>query len=53
MGVPATGKQIVVPSIGFTLIAHGKIAEWWNAPDRLSWMLQIDTLPEFGKTVKN
>ena len=53
MGVPATGKQMVVPIIGFAKIAHGKIAEWWNSPDRLSWMQQIGALPEFGKTVKN
>ena len=53
MGVPATGKQIVVSIIGFVKIVHGKIAEWWNSPDRLSWMQQIDALPEFGKPAKN
>jgi len=49
MGVPATDKRIIVPIIGFAKIINGKIAEWWNSPDRLSWMQQIDALPEFGK----
>ena len=49
MGVPATGKQVVVPIFGFVKTAHGKIAEWWNSPDRLSWMQQIGALPEFSK----
>ena len=53
MGFPATGKEIVVPIIGFAKIAQGKIAEWWNSPDRLSWMQQIVELPELGKLAKN
>jgi predicted ester cyclase len=52
MGVPPTGKQFVVPVIGFAKITQGKIAEWWNYPDRLSWMQQIGALPEFGKSAK-
>ncbi|MBD3206935.1 hypothetical protein GF319_11425 [Candidatus Bathyarchaeota archaeon] len=46
MGVPASGKEIVVSVIGFAKIEQGKIAEWWNFPDRLSWMQQIGALPE-------
>jgi predicted ester cyclase len=53
MGVPATDKRIIVPIIGFAKIINGKIAEWWNSPDRLSWMQQIDALPEFGKPAKH
>jgi steroid delta-isomerase-like uncharacterized protein len=45
MGIPASGKQVVVPVIGIALLAEGKIAEWWNSPDRLSWMQQIGALP--------
>jgi len=45
MGTPATGKQIVVPVIGMARLAGGKIAEWWNSPDRLSWMQQIGAVP--------
>jgi len=49
MGVPATGTQVVVPIFGFAKITNGKIAEWWNSPDRLSWMQQIGVLPEIKK----
>ena len=49
MGIQASGKQIVVPIIGIARLIDGKIAEWWNSPDRLSWMQQIGALPEFGK----
>ena len=45
MGVPPTGKQVIVPVIGFAKITQGKIAEWWNYPDRLSWMQQIGAIP--------
>jgi predicted ester cyclase len=45
MGVPASGKEIEVSVIGFARITQGKIAEWWNYPDRLSWMQQIGALP--------
>ena len=45
MGISASGKQISVPVIGFAQLAQGKIAEWWNSPDRLSWMQQIGALP--------
>ena len=45
MGTEASGKQIVVPVIGMAQIAQGKIAEWWNSPDRLSWMQQIGAIP--------
>jgi steroid delta-isomerase-like uncharacterized protein len=41
MGTPASGKQIVVPVIGIARLADGKVTEWWNSPDRLSWMQQI------------
>ncbi|MFX1266145.1 MAG: ester cyclase [Promethearchaeota archaeon] len=43
--VPASGKQVVVPVIGMAQIVEGKIAEWWNSPDRLSWMQQIGAVP--------
>ena len=45
MGITASGKQIVVPVSGFAKITEGKIAEWWNSPDRLSWMQQIGAVP--------
>ena len=45
MGTPASGKQIIVPVIGMARLAGGKVAEWWNSPDRLSWMQQIGAIP--------
>ena len=45
MGIPPSGKQISVPVIGIARLADGKIAEWWNSPDRLSWMQQIGAVP--------
>jgi len=45
MGIPASGKQIAVPIIGIARLAGDKIAEWWNSPDRLSWMQQIGAIP--------
>ncbi len=45
MGIPASGKQIAVPVIGIAQLTDGKVAEWWNSPDRLSWMQQIGAIP--------
>jgi predicted ester cyclase len=45
MGIKASGKPIAVPVIGMARVASGKIAEWWNSPDRLSWMQQIGAVP--------
>lgn len=44
MGVPSSGKEVAVPVVGFAKIAKGRIAEWWNFPDRLSWMQQIGAI---------
>jgi len=45
MGIPASGKQISVGVVGFAKFNQGKITEWWNSPDRLSWMQQIGAIP--------
>ena len=45
MGVPASGKQISVPTIGMARIAGDKVAEWWNSPDQLGLMQQLGALP--------
>ncbi|MHA1951383.1 MAG: ester cyclase [Candidatus Thorarchaeota archaeon] len=44
-GIPARGKHVVVTVSGIAKISDGKIAEWWNYPDRLSWMQQIGAIP--------
>jgi steroid delta-isomerase-like uncharacterized protein len=41
MGIPASNRVIIVPVIGMARLKEGKIYEWWNSPDRLSWMQQI------------
>ena len=43
--IPASGKQIKVPIIGIAHLFNGRIAKWWNLPDRLSWMQQIGAIP--------
>ena len=53
MGVQASGTKVVVPIFGFAKIINGKIAEWWNSPDRLSWMQQIGALPKSNKVKKS
>jgi predicted ester cyclase len=45
MGIPASGKQVVVTVTGIAHLSEGKIVEWWNFPDRLSWMQQIGAIP--------
>jgi predicted ester cyclase len=45
MGISASGKQIAVSVFGIAQIVEGKIAKWWNSPDRLSWMQQIGAIP--------
>jgi steroid delta-isomerase-like uncharacterized protein len=44
-GIPASGNQVEVVVVGIAKISEGKIAEWWNYPDRLSWMQQIGAIP--------
>ena len=41
MGIPASNREIIVPVIGMARLKEGKIYQWWNSPDRLSWMQQI------------
>lgn len=53
MGVQANGTRVIVPIFGFAKIVNGKISEWWNSPDRLSWMQQIGALPKSSKAKKS
>ncbi|MBP1743090.1 MAG: hypothetical protein H6Q58_68 [Firmicutes bacterium] len=41
MGLPASGREIAVPVVGMARLKEGKVYEWWNSPDRLSWMQQL------------
>jgi steroid delta-isomerase-like uncharacterized protein len=44
-GMPATGKQIVVPQIAVHRIQNGKIAEVWVSSDDVSMMQQLGLMP--------
>ena len=45
MGIPATGKEIVLTSILISRIAEGKIAEEWEEYDGYSFMRQLGAFP--------
>jgi len=49
MGIPATGKQIVVKGIEVFRIADGKIAELWASMDNLGMMQQLGVIPPMGE----
>ena len=49
MGIPATGKQIVVKGIEVFRIADGKIAELWASMDNLGLMQQLGVIPPMGE----
>jgi steroid delta-isomerase-like uncharacterized protein len=44
-GMPATGKQIVVPQIAIHRIQNGKIVEVWVSSDDISMMKQLGLMP--------
>jgi len=45
MGVPATGKQIVVKGVEIDKIVGGKIVETWDFLDSLGMMTQLGVIP--------
>lgn len=45
LGVPATGKPMIITGIDFTRVVDGKIAEHWAQFDAASLMVQIGALP--------
>ena len=49
MGIPATGKRIVVKGIEVFRIADGKIAELWASMDNLGMMQQLGVIPPMGE----
>ena len=48
MGIPATGKHVVVPGLDMLRFANGKIAEHWGGPDQMSLMQQLGVVPSRG-----
>jgi steroid delta-isomerase-like uncharacterized protein len=49
MGIPATGKQIVVKGIEVFHIVDGKITEVWASMDNLGMMQQLGVIPPMGE----
>lgn len=49
MGIPATGKPIVVKGIEMFLIVDGKIAELWAVMDNLGMLQQLGVIPPMGE----
>ena len=45
MGVPASGKQVVMGGIGIYRVAGGKITDLWVVSDDLTLMQQIGAFP--------
>ena len=49
MGIPPTGKAIVVKGMEVFRIADGKIAENWISQDNLGMMQQLGVIPPMGE----
>jgi steroid delta-isomerase-like uncharacterized protein len=49
MGIPPTGKQVVVKGIQVFRIFEGKIAEVWSSSDDLGMMQQLGVIPPMGE----
>lgn len=45
MGMPATGKSVVVPGIELFRLRDGKIVEFWRKDDDVSLMVQLGMIP--------
>jgi steroid delta-isomerase-like uncharacterized protein len=48
MGIPATGKEIVVTGNNIFRIANGKIIECWAQMDAMGMMQQLGVIPPLG-----
>ncbi len=49
MGIPPTGKQVVVSAMTIDRIANGKIVETWRLFDQLGMMQQLGVIPAPGQ----
>lgn len=48
LGIPPTGKEVVVTGITITLISNGKSVESWGEFDALGMLQQIGVIPKMG-----
>ena len=46
MGVPASGKEIAVPTVDIVRFAGGKAVEHWGVTDAMAMMQQLGAIPE-------
>jgi steroid delta-isomerase-like uncharacterized protein len=44
MGIPATGKEIVMKAVKISKVSGGKSAEIWNYPDSLGLLTQLGVI---------
>ena len=49
LGIPATGKQVMVMTIDILRIADGKVMEHWGQFDALGLMQQLGVMPSPGQ----
>jgi steroid delta-isomerase-like uncharacterized protein len=48
LGIPPTGKEVVVTGITITLLSNGKSVEGWGEFDALGMLQQIGVIPRMG-----
>jgi predicted ester cyclase len=48
MGIPATGKPVVVTGMDIFHISSGKVVESWTNWDALGMMQQLGVIPPMG-----
>jgi len=48
MGIPATGKEILITGNNIFRIANGKIVECWAESDTLGMLQQLGVIPPLG-----
>lgn len=49
MGIPATGKPMIIKGIEVFRLADGKIAELWASMDNLGMLQQLGVIPPLGE----
>ena len=49
MGIPATGKEIVVHGVNISRFVGDKLLEAWNSWDGLGMMQQLGVIPPMGE----
>lgn len=45
MGLPGTGKQVVVEGLELFRLANGRITEFWRKDDNVSLLIQLGMMP--------